>query len=110
MKFTLAIAALVASTSAVSTWWTTAPNTSLVGVDKFLNFKPFIKQFIFDKAVDYNGDGHLTCTEIQTKIQKYFTKNDLPLPHDWEETVNDVCNKIDKNGNGRISKKEFLNA
>jgi len=48
--------------------------------------------------------------EIKTKIQKYFTKWDLPLPHDWEETVKDVCNEIDKNGNGRISKKEFLNA
>ena len=108
MKFTLAIAALVASTSAVSTWWTAAPNTSLVGVDK--SFKKEIKQFILDKAVDYNDDGHLTCTEIKIKIQKYFTKNDLTLPHDWEETVNDVCNNIDKNGNGRISKKEFLNA
>ena len=62
MKFTLVIAALVASTSAVSTWWTAAPNTSLVGVDG--NFKPLIKKFILKYAVDYNGDGHLTCLEV----------------------------------------------
>ena len=56
MKFTLAIAALVASTNAVGSWWIAAPPNSLVGLAVETEL-PLDEMF---KEMDTNGNGALS--------------------------------------------------
>jgi len=74
MKFTLAIAALVATTSA--TWWANIPQTSLVSL-KVEESMPLDEMF---KEIDTNGDKSLTMEEVTDAIRGFAAEHDFKLP------------------------------
>merc|ERR1712086_1248032 len=76
MKFTLAIAALVASTNAVGSWWIAAPTNSLVGLAVETEM-PLDEMF---KEMDTNGNGALSLKEVTTAIESFAKAHDHKLP------------------------------
>ena len=79
MKFTLAIAALVASTNAVGSWWIAAPTNSLVGLAVETEM-PLDEMF---KEMDTNGNGALSLKEVTTAIESFAEAHDYKLPEHW---------------------------
>ena len=103
MKFTLAIAALVASTSAVGTWWTNTPQTSLVG----LKVKESIDLEEILKEIDTDGSGDLSLDEVNNAIVHFAKEEGIELPEGWKAAVAEIFNHVDANGNGRVTLDEI---
>jgi Ca2+-binding EF-hand superfamily protein len=101
MKFTLAIAALVASASA--TWWTVVPTNSLVGLGVETQM-PLDEMF---KEIDSNGDGALTIEEVNKAIEDFAAAHDYKLPEGWKAQVKAVYDHVDADNNGKVTMDEI---
>ena len=86
MKFTLAIAALISTTSAVGTWWIVEPTSSLLGLAAETQM-PMDEMF---KEMDTNGDGALSLVEVNAAIEAFAKAHDYKLPADWKVEVKAV--------------------
>lgn len=103
MKFTLAIAALVASTNAVGSWWIAAPTNSLVGLAVETEM-PLDEMF---KEMDTNGNGALSLKEVTTAIESLAKAHDHKLPEGWKAGVEEVFNQVDTDKSGEVSPDEI---
>jgi|TARA_B110000977_G_C10976362_1_gene454369 Ca2+-binding EF-hand superfamily protein len=103
MKFTLAIAALVASTSAVGTWWTNTPQTSLVAlkVSEGMNLEKILKE------IDTDNSGDLDLKEVNAAIAAFAKEEGFELPAGWKKESEAIFNHVDANGNGKVTLDEI---
>merc|ERR1711904_253955 len=94
MRFTLAVAALLATAEGVR-----------LGQKLEARFSPGKLDDVFN-GMDLNKDGAVTKEEAHKAITEYAKAEKIDLPEDWEKHGEALFDDIDENGDGSITMDE----